>query len=370
MADQALIKILRGQWRGLGDTGSGLGLIFDFNFREYLHYFQGASLSVLMAISLHADEQGRAWPSYDLLEKETGYKRDAIARALNYLCTLEIDHSRVLLRYRVRDGAGHFTGSNRYIIFPTPEELTQYTAGPESENQTMAEDTPESENQTMVDSQSLILPKLENAEVGKSTLEVKPLNKVKPDSNLSTPISENQPALQAWGSGLLGGEVKNPRAAAALEKAAQRQTNGLDLSNWPEDVRPWLEAVSNLWGLIPPVKPNKSGGQFATWIKELRALQQACRDSLNVLYLVHADFMADSVKIGRAPFTVARPQALVNSAAAKVAWLSQQQAQQITQTQGPDLTEFLAQQEKEKQALQEKRRQMIARAQGLGPAPA
>lgn len=342
-AGQPLIKILRGQWRGLGQTGQGLGLIFDFNFRQYLHLFPGARLHVLMAISLHADEQGRAFPSYDLLERETGYRRDTIARALEDLCSMTIDSNRVLLRYRVRDEAGQFTGSNRYIIFPTPAEIKEF-------------DSPESENPTLDDIQSPKNPQLENATSGKSDSK---LIHVKTESSIKdSPVREpEQPEPESI--------VKNPRALAALQKFEQRNA-GQDLAAWPEDCRPVLQVVTDLWGLQLPERPRSGkGGQFAAWINEARALNSACGEyGTSVLYQVHADYIADSSQ-GRAPFSVARPAALVKVTQAKAAWLRSDKGPGASRPaeSKPSLTDHLAQVEQQRAALAAERARMIAAAQ-------
>jgi len=58
---------------------------FDFNFRECLSVFKGASLHVLMALVLHQNERGRCWPSNDLLMRETGKGSGSITEALKHL---------------------------------------------------------------------------------------------------------------------------------------------------------------------------------------------------------------------------------------------------------------------------------------------
>lgn len=348
MSSQPLVKILRGQWRGLGDTGQGLGLIFDFNFRQYLHHFKGARLAVLMAISLHADEQGQAYPSYDLLQKETGYQRDTIARALDDLTKMVVEGSRVLLRYRLRDEQGQYTGSNRYIIFPTPDEVTQYGSS-----------EPELENQTLV----VLEPELENPEV------------VFSDSNINHNLTESkEQVLNAPGftAGYMGAQVKNPRAALALAKYEQRQAEqAQDLSQWPEDCRPWVEVLAGLWGLPVPERPRSGkGGQYAEWIREIRGLAAACGEyGTNVLYQVHGDYMTESVKAGGPPYIVARPAALTRAATGKAAWLrsankspqvlAAQQASQAVKQAGQAVAN-LADGFNPRVAAEQKKQQMIA----------
>ncbi len=130
-----MIKVFSGRWLGLGQKDEGLGMLIDFNFRSILRQFRGAKLAVFMDIALHSDQNGFSFPSYDLIEQETGYTRDSIATALEDLCKLEIEGQRVLARFRFRDDKGQYTGSNRYLIFPTQEEL-QSLLFPTLENST------------------------------------------------------------------------------------------------------------------------------------------------------------------------------------------------------------------------------------------
>lgn len=168
-----MIKVFRGNWRGIGKKEKQFGLIFDFQFREIIHQFNGARLHVFMAIALHSNEEGFSWPSYDTLERETGYTRATIATALNELHNLTIDGHRVLEWYRERDSTGKFTGSNRYLVFPTQEELDNI--------------------------QSLVFPTLGKSNGGKTKPEVKPKTKGK-----SKPVNKvrdarlDHPAIVAY----------------------------------------------------------------------------------------------------------------------------------------------------------------------------
>ncbi|MGC8946011.1 MAG: helix-turn-helix domain-containing protein [Anaerolineae bacterium] len=120
-----MITIFNGRRRGLGEIPtSRVYAKIDIMFREYLHFFKGAKLAVLLAIALHADEDGWAWPSYETLQRETGYSENTIIHALAELCRLKIQGQRVLLRYQPTN-RGQFA-SNRYLIFPSPEEVDRY----------------------------------------------------------------------------------------------------------------------------------------------------------------------------------------------------------------------------------------------------
>lgn len=120
-----MFSIFNGRTRTLGGEKSEVFLQASVDFRDYLHLFKGARLAVFMAISLHTNEAGWAYPSYEKLQRETGYGRDTIARALSDLCELEIEGHRVLLRYQPTSSDGTFQ-SNQYLIFPSTEEVAKY----------------------------------------------------------------------------------------------------------------------------------------------------------------------------------------------------------------------------------------------------
>jgi len=164
-----MIKVFNGKWRGIGGKEPEFWMKLDFRFREYLHHFKGAQLGVFLAITLHTDENGIAYPSYDLLEKETGYGRDTIGRALNKLCKTKINDQRVLMRFRERNDNGQYEGSNRYLIFPLEEEIKN---------------------------QSPILPTLEKSNSGKLILEERTIIKEKTNNKersfIDSPKNKNQ----------------------------------------------------------------------------------------------------------------------------------------------------------------------------------
>ncbi len=107
-----MITIFNGRRRTLGEGPSpAVFAQIDLEMRQYLHLLKGAPLAVLLAIALHADENGWAWPSYRVLAEETGYSEDTIREALAYLCGLEINGRRVLLRYQRQSPDGKFEHS-------------------------------------------------------------------------------------------------------------------------------------------------------------------------------------------------------------------------------------------------------------------
>jgi len=121
-----MITFFNGRRRGLGeDPSPQVYAQMDASFRDYLYLLKGAKLAVFLAIALHANEEGWSWPSYETLSRETGYSLDKIRDALAELCSLEINGQRILLRYQPQQPGGKFA-TNRYLLFPTPEEVEQF----------------------------------------------------------------------------------------------------------------------------------------------------------------------------------------------------------------------------------------------------
>jgi hypothetical protein len=120
-----MISIFNGRERTLGGCTTEIYAQVSVEFRQYLHYLKGPKLSVFLAISLHADARGWAFPSRDLLARETGYNIHTISTALTELCKLTINGQRLLLRHQKSQYDGTF-GSNHYLIFPSPQECAQY----------------------------------------------------------------------------------------------------------------------------------------------------------------------------------------------------------------------------------------------------
>lgn len=121
-----MIGIFNGRMRTLGGEKPEIYIKVSVDFcRRHLRHFKGAKLHVFLAIASHINEEGWAWPSYKLLQQETGYERNTIAKALTELCETVIDGKRVLLRHQPTAHHGHFD-SNRYLIFPSDEDVARY----------------------------------------------------------------------------------------------------------------------------------------------------------------------------------------------------------------------------------------------------
>lgn len=121
-----MISIFNGRTRELGKTErKDVFIQVSVSLREHLHLFKGCKLSVFMAIALHSDQNGWSHPSLRLLRKETGYNKGTISQAITELCQLEIAGERLLLAVQDRLGNG-LLDVNRYLIFPSKEELNKY----------------------------------------------------------------------------------------------------------------------------------------------------------------------------------------------------------------------------------------------------
>jgi hypothetical protein len=105
--------------------------------------------------------------------------------------------------------------------------------------------------------------------------------------------------------------------------------NVLDLTAYPEGVRPVIARVCQLWRLRPPSK-GKRGGEFARWIEDARALSEACGElGLTVIEAIRADHKAYmQAHGGLPPFTVSGPGALVKTARGKAGEIRQGRAEQ------------------------------------------
>src|SRR6266545_4943977 len=121
-----MIQIFNGRSRSLGqDAQESVFLQVSVTLRQHLRHFKGARLGVFMAIALHSNADGWAWPSLAVLRSETGYNMQTISQALRDLCGLTIDGQRVLLAVQDRAVSGTFA-TNRYLLFPSDEDVARY----------------------------------------------------------------------------------------------------------------------------------------------------------------------------------------------------------------------------------------------------
>lgn len=304
-----MFKVFSGSWRGIGAETSPevLFMQIGFEFRQHLHHFKGASLSVFLCIVLHANAQGESFPSYEQIQAETGLSPDTIGRALKHLKKLTIAGQRVLLTYRLRDEKNRFIGGNRYIVFPTPEQLAEHEGVSEpQENQTeqeteqeqekpnqsepkhKTENEPESNHETVQapaqsgeKSQTPIFPNVENTELGKSVL--------KKNHSLK--------------------KIKNMAADAPARPSLNLEER---IAAFPTDCQPGAKLMHTLFNLRLPERPgpDQKGGDFALWINGLRELSKIVSEYNTPLDIA---LKATWKRFNQNPFTVTHPGALAKT---------------------------------------------------------
>lgn len=91
--------------------------------------------------------------------------------------------------------------------------------------------------------------------------------------------------------------------------------NILDLDDYPEDIRPLLARVCQLFNLRPPRKGSRRGGEFSLWISSGRELADAAGEiGIPALERARRDFVAYmDTHAGQPPFTVSGPGSLVKT---------------------------------------------------------
>lgn len=228
------MSIFKGKARGLGEEArESIYMKVGVDLRAHLHHFKGARLAVFMAIALHADENGESYPSYETLERETGYGSDTIATAQEALCQLEIEGHRVLVKRRVRDSEGRFVGGNHYLIFPTSEEIQMW------------------EN-----------PDVEKTRGGKIQAEEEPLGKGEPSKKekpLKTSHAEKSnndfsraPAERAQQQSLLPLADDSPNNPPASNGKSQQGKKGRPKKGANPNTQPIMDAYVEALGRVPP----------------------------------------------------------------------------------------------------------------------
>jgi hypothetical protein len=244
-------------------------------------------------------------PSYEQIRAETGINPDTIGRALEHLNSLAIDGQRVLLRYRIRDGKNRFVGGNRYIVFPTPEQLAQYetpvnpTEPSEQPKQVEQPDEPVQPNseqpETDEKSHIRIFPNVENSELGKSVFKKNQSFKKIKNMGAAAPA---RPAPQ---------KPSKPDPKAPVTVALQKR-----IAAFPADCQPGAKLLSEIFNLRPPEKPGvgEKGGDYALWINGLRELAKIAADYDTPLDLA---LRRTWQRWNQAPFNVSHPGALAKT---------------------------------------------------------
>lgn len=109
--------------RGLLREDDAVHIQIAVQFRDHIHEFSNGrnqnALAVFLAIALHANEGGWAWPGRALLRRETGIRTEwAITKALEHLRAMRIEGKRVLAHYRELDPDTHRYGRSAYLLWP------------------------------------------------------------------------------------------------------------------------------------------------------------------------------------------------------------------------------------------------------------
>jgi hypothetical protein len=121
-----MISIFNGRSRHLGVGGApSIYAQVDVQMREHLHLFKGAKLAVFLAVALHADGEGRCFPSVGRLARETGYNVDTVRQALSELREMRLEGHRVVCSRQRRSEQGQMA-SNEYLVFPSDDEAAEW----------------------------------------------------------------------------------------------------------------------------------------------------------------------------------------------------------------------------------------------------
>lgn len=123
------------------------------------------------------------------------------------------------------------------------------------------------------------------------------------------------------------------RITKSLEKWAERNTSGIDVSGFPEELREVIRVFCELWDFKPP----RQKSSRAYWIAGARDLLDSCDEfGMQAIREYHADFLALSKSNGKSPPIIASPQSLVNLVRMKAAEL-RAKGREVSQVKTNDL---------------------------------
>jgi hypothetical protein len=92
-----MIDVFNGRRRNASGQSSLSYVQISHELKQHLKLFTGSSWVVFTCLSLHADQDGRCWPSISLIAEETGLTDKTIHTAIKHLCTVKIDGKSVPL---------------------------------------------------------------------------------------------------------------------------------------------------------------------------------------------------------------------------------------------------------------------------------
>jgi len=259
----------------------------------------GSKLLLLLALADFSNDAGESWPAAETLAAKIRLSR---AQTFDILKALES----VNLIRRVGTHNTHGQAPNHYFInleFPVGPKTgpTDSEAGGSGGPDGGGSGGPDSVGPAGL-TRTVIEPSLEPSR------RVGPKNSgpAKPDLVKSADSESQEKTLQ---------EKSKERVIRALAGAAPMMDhtglNVLPLDKYPEDLRPVIGKVCQLWRLRPPV-----GKDRAYWIESARELQDACAEfgpvTLEKLRAEFVDYMNSHG--GIPPYTVSGPGSLVKSA--------------------------------------------------------
>lgn len=279
-----------GIFHGRGDKAEVFAQI-SVNFRNNIHAFNNGknlnAFAIFMAIALHADQEGWAFPSRELLMKETGLRSfNTIASALRFLSKVRINGQRVLQVYRTRGYETKQWGHNMYLIFPDlphqPHDLAIIT---ELIPENYDEDEDEVDESIEEQPEAVFDPHSNDPYTGDSYTKN---NHLKPEPILKEKekIKKRKRKDETIFEKIMGeDEQGNPRAVVnqgaldALRANAERvKDDSYDYSNYHEDVRPIIRAFCETFNLVPPVQTQRGRDFFGEWESEAYQLRNLIHD--------------------------------------------------------------------------------------------
>jgi len=261
-----------------------MGMVFDLDLPV------GEKL-VMLAYADHADHQGGSiFPSTALICKKTGYSESQVRRIVKSL------EQKKLLVLISGDKGG--AGITKHYRIPLDEKGVIVT--------------PFSEKRVSSDTKKGVIATAEKGVIAMT-----------PEPSLTINLTINRDEKKEGEEVTTADEMKKRTEEALFTNIASRSNGGLDLSKYPEDVRPVFQELYRLWGISPPLfsgKANKNG-RAADWIAGARELLMVCEEfglpALERYRLEHFVPYMQSHK-GVAPHTVSRPASLINPIAGKI----------------------------------------------------
>jgi len=267
-------------------------------FREkWISLLSGSKLAVFLVIALHIDENGKSFPSIELISKETGYSERQVIRAIQQLekqGLLEV--TRVYLGNKV---SRNFYAVKAFVSYGHTNPISY-----QSDKMSLAEAHQSDISNINVMSQM--------------SPQVEPVNLSRTINNTQDKL-QNQPIPSA----LENNEMRTKEEIMkGTEEALARNLSGTtsDYAHYPERVRPVVERVHELWNLDVPSRKSK---QYGYWITGSEGVLEACGSlGISVLDDLRRDFVLYMESNGGCPpHTVSSPNSLVNSLRSKVALL-------------------------------------------------